>query len=588
MKGTLITIIEKESDLTDADAIEKIVEALVTKMTDEQNDRGHRLAWPYRFKDFLFKAQAKPTEDECLQIGKNLSTAGRIALGLPEYTVDVEEKKAEERDRKKAEAAEAQRKERDRKKAEAAEARKKRQTQTQTQKKEPTVDTNKKRGRGGNGDMSPEGIAAVVAATMSALNSNTDAGADSRSVSEGGSSTNILQLGGTGDTVTVKPSSDFRVSGRIRLGKNAGNRGYMRFRGSAAELDEVQQLAEMIEDQLADVDDTPKVTNPTPAEPDIFRKVAEQLLLEKLTAAPVVDPDPAPAVVQDEAPTKKKWGWLPWAIIGGILLSTIIGGTIWYNAKDSDNKKAASTLTDAKALVANATPAPVATPPVAAPFREAADKLLMEKLTAASTCCNPTVGTSCTNPCVPTPVVAPVPATRGCGPEKGSQPIPGADGFLYRRMVCPDGTTFEEKTPMHKGPEGPEGPQGIPGTSGDNCWDNNPTNGRKDLATEDWNDDGVVDVYDCMGPAGPQGEAAPRRRRSTRRADKLDDKLDDKPDRKYKMRHNCVMSSYLVAMPGDKHQCKATEAEALTLCRNGGTGRYMPPGVYKHWGHMCK
>ncbi len=57
-------------------------------------------------------------------------------------------------------------------------------------------------------------------------------------------------------------------------------------------------------------------------------------------------------------------------------------------------------------------------------------------------------------------------------------------------------------------PEGPRGPAGPPGADGISCWDLN-GNGMKDLATEDINGDGVVDVADCQGPMGPRGPRGP-------------------------------------------------------------------------------
>jgi hypothetical protein len=48
------------------------------------------------------------------------------------------------------------------------------------------------------------------------------------------------------------------------------------------------------------------------------------------------------------------------------------------------------------------------------------------------------------------------------------------------------------------GPIGPAGAQGPAGANGINCWDLN-GNGIGDLATEDTNSDGVVDVNDCKG-----------------------------------------------------------------------------------------
>jgi len=65
-----------------------------------------------------------------------------------------------------------------------------------------------------------------------------------------------------------------------------------------------------------------------------------------------------------------------------------------------------------------------------------------------------------------------------------------------------------------QGAEGPQGPQGVPGQPGTqgqpgqdgdpgaNCWDLN-GDGIGNLATEDVNHDGVVDVLDCRGAAGP-------------------------------------------------------------------------------------
>ena len=54
------------------------------------------------------------------------------------------------------------------------------------------------------------------------------------------------------------------------------------------------------------------------------------------------------------------------------------------------------------------------------------------------------------------------------------------------------------------GKNGTDGTPGTPGAAGDaglNCWDLN-QNGVPDLATEDVNKDGVVDVLDCRTPSG--------------------------------------------------------------------------------------
>ena len=60
-----------------------------------------------------------------------------------------------------------------------------------------------------------------------------------------------------------------------------------------------------------------------------------------------------------------------------------------------------------------------------------------------------------------------------------------------------------------QGDPGPQGPQGPAGADGIACWDLN-GNGIGDVATEDKNLDGIVDVLDCTGPQGPQGIQGPR------------------------------------------------------------------------------
>lgn len=87
------------------------------------------------------------------------------------------------------------------------------------------------------------------------------------------------------------------------------------------------------------------------------------------------------------------------------------------------------------------------------------------------------------------------------GPE-GERGLPGPQG-----PQGPDGPAGPEGPAGPAGEQGPtgaagdEGPEGLPGLS---CWDLN-GNGEADVATEDTNGDGAVDVRDCHGEDGLDG-----------------------------------------------------------------------------------
>ena len=82
-------------------------------------------------------------------------------------------------------------------------------------------------------------------------------------------------------------------------------------------------------------------------------------------------------------------------------------------------------------------------------------------------------------------------------------------------MVAFPGPVGEEGPSGEQGPEGPDGADGADGTNGADgvngiaCWDLN-GNGTGDLPAEDINGDLVVDVLDCTGPQGLQGDPGPQ------------------------------------------------------------------------------
>lgn len=82
--------------------------------------------------------------------------------------------------------------------------------------------------------------------------------------------------------------------------------------------------------------------------------------------------------------------------------------------------------------------------------------------------------------------------------------IPGPQG-----EVGPMGPQGEEGIQGPQGDQGSEGPVGDDGVNGTACWDIN-GNGVGDVPDEDINGDMVVDVNDCTGPQGPQGNPGPQ------------------------------------------------------------------------------
>jgi hypothetical protein len=98
------------------------------------------------------------------------------------------------------------------------------------------------------------------------------------------------------------------------------------------------------------------------------------------------------------------------------------------------------------------------------------------------------------------PFVIPAPE----GPE-GPSGAPGDDG--EDGLDGDDGNDGAQGLTGAQGPQGatgaqgPQGPAGNDGTNGTACWDLN-DNGIGDLPAEDINGDMVVDVNDCIGPAG--------------------------------------------------------------------------------------
>ncbi|CAN5744150.1 hypothetical protein BH23DEI1_BH23DEI1_06070 [soil metagenome] len=88
------------------------------------------------------------------------------------------------------------------------------------------------------------------------------------------------------------------------------------------------------------------------------------------------------------------------------------------------------------------------------------------------------------------------------GPEGPAGP-PGPVGAAGETGVA--GLTGDQGPEGPAGPMGPLGETGMVGDDGISCWDLDMT-GEHDLRY-DVNQDGVVDVLDCIGPAGPQGPA---------------------------------------------------------------------------------
>ena len=97
--------------------------------------------------------------------------------------------------------------------------------------------------------------------------------------------------------------------------------------------------------------------------------------------------------------------------------------------------------------------------------------------------------------------------------EEGLQGEAGAQG--------PTGDDGDDGSDGAQGPTGPQGPSGADGVDGANgmdgvdgvngiaCWDLN-GNGTGDIPAEDINGDLVVDVLDCTGPQGLQGDPGPQ------------------------------------------------------------------------------
>lgn len=83
--------------------------------------------------------------------------------------------------------------------------------------------------------------------------------------------------------------------------------------------------------------------------------------------------------------------------------------------------------------------------------------------------------------------------------------------LLALSLAACAGGKASDPQPGPAGPMGDPGAMGAMGTAGANgqaCWDLN-GNATCDPNTEDQNDDGVCDVGDCIGPAGPAGAVGP-------------------------------------------------------------------------------
>jgi hypothetical protein len=92
-----------------------------------------------------------------------------------------------------------------------------------------------------------------------------------------------------------------------------------------------------------------------------------------------------------------------------------------------------------------------------------------------------------------------IPAPEGPEGPEGPRGLTGDDGD--DGQDGDDGATGAQGPQGATGAQGPQGLAGNDGTNGTACWDLN-DNGIGDLPAEDTNGDIVVDVNDCIGPAG--------------------------------------------------------------------------------------
>lgn len=130
-------------------------------------------------------------------------------------------------------------------------------------------------------------------------------------------------------------------------------------------------------------------------------------------------------------------------------------------------------------------------------------------------------------------VLAVVMLAAGAGVGMGAMVAAQGNGEMYYacvnnssgtiKMTSSTGTCATNELRIEWNKEGPQGIPGIPGAKGDqgepgidgsngidgvagiNCWDLN-ENGATDLASEDTNQDGVVNVIDCRGEKGDTGD----------------------------------------------------------------------------------